>query len=465
MVIPILTKLLGALDYGVWTQLRVTVMMLVPFLTFGTGQAIVKFLAGESKKDRIREDLFSCLFAAAMASAVVACVCIIFSRTVSTWIFGSSQYYVLANALAVLLVFESVNLILLEYFKAFRYIKTYFKTVLVETLLEFGFIAYAVVKGYGILGAVVALLMVRILFVLIRSFQVSRVIGFSFPRFLDLRKYAAFGIPLVISSFLFFILNWSNRYLINYFLGLKEVGKYSVAYFLAYVVTLIATPIGYILFPTLSGCINRSELGEAAVYLRYSLKYFLVAGIPLVFGISFLSKELLTLFSTPEFLVTRAYLPILLFGIFIFQIGVIGEYVNMIFNKNVLIMRVYLVLAIVNTILNILLIPSMGAMGAAVALLLSFVGYSVFNLIYCQRFVRFSVEVSTVSKILLAAFIMILGLYLFKGTFQNVNALFFVPVGAVLYIISLYLTGCFTDKEIVLFGSMLTRRAAIDEKI
>lgn len=455
IIIPLLTKFLGAYNYGAWSQIKVTVALIVPLLVLGGGQAITKFLAGIDDKNKVREDLFSCFFTTLIASFLMAIFCFTFSSSISVWIFGDGEYNILVQLLGVLLIFESGNLILLEYFKAFRYIKTYFKTLLFETIIEFCLMAYAVLNGYGILGALASLLVTRCLFILVRMSCVSQRIGFSFPRFVNTKKYIAFGIPLVFSFLFLFIQNWGNRYIINYFLGLKQVGIYSAAYLLAYTITFIGAPIGYILFPTLSGCINRAEIEEAGIYLKYSLKYFFIAGIPLIFIISFISKELLILIATPEFLAARPYLPLLLAGIFIAQIGAIGEYVNIVFGKNVLILQVCIITAIMNIVLNIILIPVIGLAGAALTMLLSFAAYSFFNLKYCQRFVHFGIDVRTVFKIFLSASLMVLALYLLKKSMPSASILFFLPIGVFIYPALLYAFRCFTKNELILFKGML----------
>lgn len=460
IVIPLLTKFLGAYNYGVWSQIKITLALLVPFLVFASGQAIAKFLAGTDDNNKIREDLFSCLFTSLIASFIMAVFCFIFCSGVSMLLLGNREYKILVKLFAVLLLLESGNSILLEYLKAFRYIKAYFRTILLETAMEFGLLTYAIFNGYGILGAVGCLLITRCLFILTRVFYVTRKIGFSFPRFTNIGRYLAFGAPLVFSGLFLFVQNWGNRYIINYFLGLKEVGIYSAAFLLSYTITFIGAPIGYILFPTLASCINRSEVKEAATYLKYSLKYFLMAGIALIFALSFVSKELLILFSTSEFLIARPYMPLLLVGIFIAQIGAIGEYVNIVFGKNVLMLQVYTVIAVVNTILNIILIPLIGLLGAALATLLSFILYSAFNLWYCQRFVRFGMDMRITGKIFFSAFFMVFSLYLFKKFVPGINILFFLPVSTFIYLVLLYAFRCFTTSELTLFKSMASRNNA-----
>lgn len=456
LIIPLLTKFLGAESYGAWTQLRVTSSLLLPFITLGTGQAIIKYLAGGQDKDKIREDFFSCFFLALAISLAIAVFCFVFPGTVSGLMFGIKTYGSLAKMFGILLVFESGNSILLEYFKTFRYMKSYFIILLLETVVELGLIAFIVLKGHAILWVVASLLFTRGVFVLVRLAQVYYKVGIGLPKFINLKKYIKFGMPLVFSCLFFFILNWSNRYFINYFLGLREVGIYSVAYYLAYVVVFITAPISYILLPTLSGFINRSENSEASLYASYSLKYFCLLGIPVVSAIFVLSKELLLMFSTRDFLVTERYLFFLLPAILIYQIGAIGEYISMVFSKNYIIMYVYIVLAVVSTILNLILIPELGLEGAAIAMFLSFICYGAFNLLYARRLLHFGINMGVLIKIALSTLIMVLSIYVIKNNVQGNRIFFYLPFSCLIYLAVLYVSGCFTKKEILLFKSLAT---------
>src|SRR3989344_2820995 len=61
IVLPIITKLLGAMDFGIWTQLRVTVNLLTPFILLDLPSSIVRFLAAEKNKEEIQEGVYSVL--------------------------------------------------------------------------------------------------------------------------------------------------------------------------------------------------------------------------------------------------------------------------------------------------------------------------------------------------------------------------------------------------------------------
>ncbi|NQS90071.1 polysaccharide biosynthesis C-terminal domain-containing protein, partial [Patescibacteria group bacterium] len=159
-----------------------------------------------------------------------------------------------------------------------------------------------------------------------------------------------------------------------------------------------------------------------------------------------------------EFISGAVYLPLLAAAIFIFQCGVIGEYINIVFNKNRLILWVYLILAVANITLTILFIPLMGLPGVALATAICFFGYTFFNIKYSQRFIRFGIELSTLIKIIFSSAIMILCLYLLKVYVPEINTLIFSPGAAALYLILLYAMRCFSLKELAIFRTLTIKK-------
>ena len=59
LLIPILTKSLGAEGYGIWTQIQVTISLLAPPCALGLGYAIVRFLATENDREKVSTGIIS----------------------------------------------------------------------------------------------------------------------------------------------------------------------------------------------------------------------------------------------------------------------------------------------------------------------------------------------------------------------------------------------------------------------
>ena len=53
--LPVITKLLGVEDYGIWTQIKVTMSLLVPFTFLGLHEALVRFVPGQKDAKKVQE--------------------------------------------------------------------------------------------------------------------------------------------------------------------------------------------------------------------------------------------------------------------------------------------------------------------------------------------------------------------------------------------------------------------------
>ena len=57
--LPMLTKTLGAHDYGIWAQVQVTMSMVLGVVGLGLPYALTRFLPAKTQKEEIREEFWS----------------------------------------------------------------------------------------------------------------------------------------------------------------------------------------------------------------------------------------------------------------------------------------------------------------------------------------------------------------------------------------------------------------------
>ena len=117
------------------------------------------------------------------------------------------------------------------------------------------------------------------------------------------------------------MVDFSDRYVIGILIGTAFVGYYSPGYTLGNIILMFLAPFTFLLASLLSLYYDQNKIEEVELHLKYSLKYFLLIAIPAVFGLSILSKPLLTVLSTPE-IAQNGYLitPIVAIGALIFGV-------------------------------------------------------------------------------------------------------------------------------------------------
>lgn len=230
ILLPILTKTLGAEMYGIWALIVVTVSLLMPLALLQLGFAMTRFLAAEKDKEKINKG-FSSIFAASSFTAfVLSFLIFILAEPLAVTVFGGADatYFVRISAFLVLLT--TLDQVIIEYFMAFRQMERYAAFMILGTIGEIALIGYLVLSGYGLFGVIVSQLVIKTILFAAGFLLVGREVGVNKPSIAAIKQYLGFSLPLIPASLCYWIVNLSDRYVIGYFLNIKAVGIYSVAY-------------------------------------------------------------------------------------------------------------------------------------------------------------------------------------------------------------------------------------------
>jgi len=79
ITLPLLTKVLGAYDYGIWVQANVTISLGMTATGLGLPYAMTRFLPAKTNKDEIQEDFYSVFSLVFLASLIISSFLIIFA--------------------------------------------------------------------------------------------------------------------------------------------------------------------------------------------------------------------------------------------------------------------------------------------------------------------------------------------------------------------------------------------------
>lgn len=130
----------------------------------------------------------------------------------------------------------------------------------------------------------------------------------------------------------------------------------------------IVTSLGVVMLPRMSNCFANGKKEEMNMYLNKSLKMVSFIAIPMCFGIAGISKEFVPWFFGDKFEPVKTLLVILAPQMFFIAVNnVLGIQYLVPKNKNKQYTTAILSGALVNVILNIILINKLNAMGACIA--------------------------------------------------------------------------------------------------
>jgi O-antigen/teichoic acid export membrane protein len=368
ILLPILTKTLPIEEYGVWVQIVVTIGLIPAVATLGLPYTMVRFLAAAKKREEIQEGFYSIAFIVLFTSAIASLLLFLFSKPIAAALLNDNL--TIARILPLIVFIECLNMLLLDFFRTFQQIKRYSIFSFIRTCLQVILVAYFVLSGYGIFGAVIGLLISSIVLFLIQAFLIVSEIGITIPKFIHTREYLDFGLPLIPTALSHWVVNSSDRYVIGIFLGTAFVGYYSPGYMLGSIIGMLMAPLIFMLPAVLSKYYDENDVEAVKMVLRYSLKYFLMLAIPATFGLSLLSKPLLTILTTPE-IASQGYLitPFIAVSFLLFGAYAVISHILTLKKKTTIAGAIWIMAAILNLGLNLILVPYMGILGAAITTL------------------------------------------------------------------------------------------------
>jgi O-antigen/teichoic acid export membrane protein len=307
----------------------------------------------------------------------------------------------------------------------------------------------------GVLGLVYANLISNIVLLAISVVWVrKRIQRFKLNLNVNIGKYLVLaGLPFGIAGFLNILYSYADRFILS-ILHFSDVANYTMPYTLVMSLTFVLTAYSTSIFPMFS-----KMFMTRADSVRYacgkSFKYLLILMVPICVGTTLLSDRIIYTIYGSSFSGSIPVLNILVWLLMFTVVTNIGFPLLTATHRERLNVYILGVSAISNIILNIILIPSYGAIGSSIAGLLTMgVFNSVFTLYFIRADIDFNQIVKPLIKIAISTAIMALTILLIP--FNNI--VLYIVAGAIVYFIALTLIGGFSRDDVdiakkIIFGN------------
>lgn len=184
----------------------------------------------------------------------------------------------------------------------------------------------------------------------------------------------SFALPFIIYSGAIWIFQISDRWILQYFKDLEEVGIYTLAFQLGNIAIWVAQPINKSLAPRIDKAFVKDGIGMLEkIHNRFLPIYLLIAVLSIILTSSF-GVFYLVVIAPEQYLTGIPVMLILILG-GIFRILYL-PFINVIraLKKTPRVAVGSSVFMVINLLLNLMLIPWIGMYGAAIATLLSNIG-------------------------------------------------------------------------------------------
>lgn len=371
LMIPLYTRKFTPEMYGIFSLITVCGTLAGVVFSFGASSALARSYYDYDDLEE-RRKVVSTSFYINLAGAIIQCLLgFALGRYISVWLFKTPDYQ-LHVALAV--VASALTFINTFFYMLLRFERLSVQVVIINlvsvTLSLLLIVWFLIGLKMGvmapILGGVLTQSVVSVvLFVLVRR---DIVLGYSAN---ELKLQLPFGAQAVIIGMAYYSFDWLNRYFLNTYGTLSDVGIYSLGYQIGMVINiLLIFPFGQIWAPMRMQYRNDEN---AEVFYRKILSYYFLFGIVLTALISVFSREVITVVAgKKEYVDSCRVVPFVMFGMMMY--GAVNIIDNGIYFSRKVIYHAYIFwfTSVVSCVLNFLIVPKFGYVGAAAVILICY---------------------------------------------------------------------------------------------
>lgn len=382
ITVPIYTRVLSPADYGALDLLSYFSVLLPLIMGAGLDQAVGRFYLDtndDQEKKRIASTVF--IFNIVIFSLLIPIVLPLSKYLAHNWLDDqiSVKTIILVFAFTwVHALFYIANNQLKYLFLSREYAVSNIGNTVISTILSFIFI---VNYKLGIFGVFLGQIIGQGIFTIISLYYARNCYGFIFH--IDvLKKMLTYSLPLVPGTLAFYVMQYFDRYALNDLNSLQDVGIYGIGARVATLVNLFLMGFQGAWHPLVMDTFRESD---AKYIFRNVFNYYLYIVLIILIGLSLFSKEILMLFTTKVFSEGFVVVPLLVLAAILASIGGYFTYGIQIEKKSHYRLMINIATVLLNIILNYLLIPFMGIVGAALATVFSFLFLSIISMIISQK--------------------------------------------------------------------------------
>jgi O-antigen/teichoic acid export membrane protein len=471
-----MARYLSVAEYGIFSLAFVILNVLTVVSLVGLERGGPQRVASYSAKGEMGNAdavIRSSVLAAIIASLVSGVLLFLVSDLLATHAFQTPE---LGNALRIFsfgIPFFTLLLLLVAAYRGFDRadVKVYFSDILKNVIfiifigvallfqLSFDFVLYGFVISIAVSCLGIVLLTIRKPLVPRESRPPER------PRGIP-RELLLFSLPLLASAIFTMLMSWTDTIALGYFASIDDVGIYNAALPIAQFVPILLNGMSYIYLPVVSKLHSLGGLKEIRRMYVVTTKWVFSLTYPLFLVVVLFPKPVKILFGA-AYVSGSVALQVLIIGFFVHTFLGLNASTLLAMGEARFLMWSSAVTAVGNIVLNILLVSSMGIIGAAYATTISLVVLNIFMSSKC--YISFRIHPFTRKYLtpILVSIPVIIAIYLAVNLSVGLESVFLLPtffiVFLIVYFLSVLLTRGFDQEDLDMIAS-IERKLGFDFK-
>jgi O-antigen/teichoic acid export membrane protein len=383
LLLPIYTRIFSPDEFGVLDLVTVAGFFVMVLLTSGMDGAVGRYYVDEENAENKGLYASTAFIYLIGLSALGLLIIVPLSGMWSNLMFGDSRYgFVLtvAGFAYVASVHASYlrNILRLQ-FRPKMFSVLSFGMFVSQALLA---VLFVVVLDQGIKGAFLSIAIAATGFAFLTFFLIRRDIYFFNFSGSAFHELISFGLPLLPYAVAMFMMQSVDRFVISKYAGLEAVGMYAVAYKLAGIIHLMMAGLRRAWGPHVYATYR--QVGASAEFSKvFSWTTWVLVNIAVLLGL--FSWEVIKIVAGDEYIVAAPVLPMIATGLGLQVLGTVFSTGLGIAKSTAKMAGVAGVALAVNLILNLVLVPRYGIIGAGTATVVGSTIFAVVLLVMSQR--------------------------------------------------------------------------------
>lgn len=406
IVLPLYTLHFSVEEYGIFSFLILLSTLASSIFYLGATSALTRSYFDYEDAEERKKVATTSLYITLLGAMMQILFGLIFSEQLSIFLFKTAIF---KNHIMLILISAAILFVNQFFYLLLRLSMKSLQIVCVSVFSSSTFLLSLLILlyqfDYGILSPIIGFIF---------SYSLSTVIllhlcknYFSlYPKNSEFRIQLAFGLPQIVGGFAYYTIDWIDRFFINEYLSLGDVGVYSFGYKISMMIhMLFIIPFAKVWATIRSEYLNENIDELSSKVLTY---YYLVGSILALFIIIFI-KEFFYIFSrNTDYNSAQNIVPLIIFShlfygmINILDLGIFKERKQM---QKVLILLIHIP---INILLNFILVPKFGYYGAAIATLITYLSLIVLTTNVANKLLKVDYEKLNLIVISVVSFLTIL---------------------------------------------------------
>lgn len=420
-----LSRNLSIEDFGLFYAIAAFAGLLNMFKDFGFVTALAKFIPEFIVKGMKKEIRYSILFSLSvqiLIGTIVAALVIIFSSQIASDYFHTSQAALPLNIVMLSFVVSITTIIFQAVFRGFGDMKYYSSIEPVRIIFTF-IVAYLLIN-LGVLGVAYSYLLSAVIVSLFSFFVLYKKFGvFSVDNNKEnisnhkiAKKLIKFSFPIFLGGFAGVTLFYFDTVALTWFRSLREVALYQVAMPTSQFIFIFITCMVPMILPIFSELSARKESKLLSSALSMIIKYCFIIIIPVALILLSFPDLIIRVLFGQTYMDAVPALQILAVGAIFYSLGTLLQTVLVAIGKPYLQAKVVYMMAFLSMLLNFLLVPFLGIIGASLAFTASCFSSLILSIYFLKKNLS-SIDIPwlQIIKSFAGGFITLVIIYFFKG--------------------------------------------------